>query len=218
MARRRYDDDYDEYDRPRRDRPEPVDSGGNTAVKIIAILGAVVLGIALICGGLVYYVVYSVKKGVSTLHEQLSAELEKQKDRMQEELQKQREQTQQELQKRENSNKVKSQKFVALFLQELKAGQAEAAYQMTSAAYQKRLSLEQFRQWLQKNAEVLRRVPILQAGPFDADTATTFRYEATTLGMGGGFVKVAATVLKEGEEWKVDQLAVEPHDPFNKGP
>ncbi len=213
MARRRYDrDDYDdEFDQPRRNWPEPVESGGNTAVKIIAILGAVVLGVALICGGLVYYVFYSVKKGVSTLHEQLSAEVEKQKEQMQKEMQKRQ-------QERENSNKAKSEKFVAAFLQEVKGGRAEAAYAMTTVDYRKRVSLEQFRELLQKNADVLRRVPRLLAGGLDPDTATTFRYEATTLRGGGGFVKVGVTVVKEGEEWKVDQLTVEPHDPFNKGP
>ena len=105
--------------------PPPESGGGNTAVKIIAIIGAVLLGIAVVCGGVVYYLVYSVKKGVSSLQEQITQEMEKQKKQ------------------RENSNKTKAQKVVDAFMQELKGNRIEAAYQMTTAAYQKRVSLDE---------------------------------------------------------------------------
>jgi hypothetical protein len=193
-------DDYDDGDRPRRRPPPPPESGGgNTAVKIIAIIGAVLLGIAVVCGGVVYYLVYSVKKGVSSLQEQLTQEMEKQKKRQ------------------ENSNKTKSQKVVDAFMQELKGNRIEAAYQMTTAAYQKRVSLDELRELVKKNAATLQSGPPLRPNLFDPDTATTYVFSATAA-VAGGFVKISLTIVAEGEGWKVDQLSVEPHDPFNKKP
>src|SRR5260370_1110739 len=69
----------DDYDRPRSRPPAPEpDSGGNTAVKIIAIIGGVVVAISLVCGGLAYYVFYSVKKGAERVGDGVADVVEKQ--------------------------------------------------------------------------------------------------------------------------------------------
>src|SRR4051794_8081991 len=74
----RYRDDYDRL-RSRRPAPEP-DTGGNTAVKIIAIVGGVVVAISLVCGGVAYYVLYSVKKGAERVGDGFADVVEKQQE------------------------------------------------------------------------------------------------------------------------------------------
>ena len=68
MARSRDDvrDDYDDEDRPRR-RPRAGPESGNTTVKVIAIVGAVVLGVVVVCGGLVAVAVYSISQAMSNV-------------------------------------------------------------------------------------------------------------------------------------------------------
>jgi hypothetical protein len=200
MARQRdYDEeddrDYREERRPRRRRdqdeePAPSGGGGSTAVKIIAIIGGVFLLIALICGGAVYYVVSSAKKGLTNLQEKLSEEIEKEKKRQ------------------ENSDKTKSKKFADSFLQELKANRSDAAYQMTSAGYRQRVPQDQFAELLKQHSATIGAAMPFRINPFDPDMGTTYRYTASSFAQGKRW-EIAVTVVKEGQNWKVDQLSVD---------
>src|SRR5437879_280047 len=53
---RRYDHDDDDDRRSR--RPAAGESGGMTAVKILAIIGTVILGVTIVCGGLGAFGIY----------------------------------------------------------------------------------------------------------------------------------------------------------------
>ena len=97
---RRYDDDDDD-DREERDRPirRAPESGGSIAVKILAILGSVLMVLVLVCGGLAYYVISSVKQGVKHVQANLSEAIEQQKEQIECDQQRMREQMEEDQKK-----------------------------------------------------------------------------------------------------------------------
>jgi flagellar motor protein MotB len=236
----RYRDAYDR-DRPRyRPVPEP-DNGGNTAVKIIAILGAVVVAISLVCGGLAYYVFYSAKQGAQRVGDGFADVVEKQQQQFaleQQRIQKQMEeqhklaveQAQKEEKERKEqqakaqqerkqklADKAKATAFANTFLGEVKAGRTAQAYAMTSAGYRRRVSQEQFAEQLRDNANNLRGVGTFRdrSVGFEQDFEPPFSYNETSVGK-GGFIKVEVTVTKEDDGWKVDQFFAGLFDPHKK--
>src|SRR5262249_29764954 len=147
MPRPRLNDNYDEdddFDQGR--RPTPDISKGMSTVTIVAIVAGVVLTIALMCGGLGFYAIHSVFKTAEGFQEKVVEQIEK--------AQKEQERLQKEL---ENSDKEKSRQFANGFVQELRGNRVEAAYAMTTAAYKKRVSLEQLKELVTKQAGVLAR-------------------------------------------------------------
>src|SRR5262245_33023721 len=177
------DDDFDDW--PRR-RPPSSSSG----VKIVAIIFGFFLVIVLICGGLVYYMVYSARKTV---------------DRMQDDLQKM---AQEHQAKEANSDRGKAQRAADQFIQEVKGNRIDAAYRMTSAAYQKRVTPEDFRALVTQSRDVLLRAMPFMPDVFAPDTGPTYVFNQKLAGP-RGFSDISVTVIKEGGEWKVDQFRVD---------
>jgi hypothetical protein len=231
----------DDYDRPRRrPAPEP-DSGSSTAIKIIAILGGVIVAISLVCGGVAYYVLYSVKQGAERVGDGVADVIEKQQQQFaleQQRIQKQMEEDQKKAQERfiqeekerkeqlakdqqerkqKLADKAKATAFANTFLGEVKAGRTAQAYAMTSAGYQRRVSQEQFAEQLRDNANNLKGIGTFRdrSVGFEQDFEPPFSYNETSVGK-GGFIKVEVTVAKEGDGWKVDQFFAGLFDPRKK--
>jgi hypothetical protein len=189
MPRSRQSDDFDDddFDRPSRRRPP---SGGSSGVKIVAIIFGFFLVIILMCGGLGYYMVYSARKTV---------------DRMQDDLNKHM----QERQAAEaNSDKGKAQRVADAFIQELKGRRIDAAYRMTSAAYRLRVSPDEFRALVTQSGDVLQHAMPFLPDVFAPDMGPTYVFTQKLPGP-RGFTDVSVTVIKEGAEWKVDQFRVD---------
>ena len=187
MPRRDYDDDDDrDDDRPRRrPRYEPrPSSGGNTAVKIIAIIGGVILTIVLVCGGTVYFAVNRFFK----FGEESIAKMQEQQ---------------------KNSNRAKSQAAADTFIRNLKAKRFDEAFQMTTANCRKKhanpVALEEF----VKDNPKIKDVNMLIPKDF-GENATIYNFEDTMFAQGGGFNKLEVTVVLEGADWKIDRLEINP--------
>ena len=186
MARSRYADDRDDdYE----DRPPPAsEGGGGTAVKIIAIVGAVVVVLALICGGAVAVIAYSFYSAAHKFADKAQQMVD----------QAQQQQASQDEGKRAADG----------FLRDIRQGRLDSAYQSTSAAYQKRVSRKDFDAYVAAHA-VLKTQP--QGGlmphnfnPF-ANAASRYEFEYTTAEP-GKLVTVIVGVVKEGDQWKLDEL------------
>jgi hypothetical protein len=194
MARPRLNDHHDDFDEPRPPRsPHEEASGGMSAVKIVAIVGAVVLTIALMCGGIAIYAIYAIIKTGENVAQQI------------EKIQKDQEKLRQE---QENSDKEKSRQFANGFVQQLREKRAEAAYAMTTAAYQKRVSLEQLKEVMLKQAAVLKQFTGFLADVLAPDKGATYSFNET-IRHEGKPRKLSVTAVKQKEAWKVDQFSVE---------
>jgi hypothetical protein len=206
MARPRLRDDYDDDRGDYGDsRPPPDISSGMSTVKIVAIIAGVVLCVALMCGGLAFYAIHSVFSTAEKLQERVVQQVEK--------IQKEQERLQKE---QENSDKEKSRQFANGFVQELRGQRGEAAYAMTTAAYQKRVSLEQLKELMARQAAVLRRFSGFFADVLAPNQGATFTF-SDSIARGGKQHKLSVTAVKEGAGWKVDRFAVEDDEQGPKG-
>jgi hypothetical protein len=181
-----------EDDRDFRDERPPQSGGGNTAVKIVAIIAGTVLFVFVACTGLVFLGCYTLKKGVERVGEtieQAQADMEKRQAEL------------------EKSDKRHSAKFAESFLQELKDLRYDAAYQKTSEAYRKGTSRKDFEAFVAKNQEALTGFGSLSEDAFAPDMGTTF-VVTKVAHVTGGFKDVTITVVKDGNGWKVDKIGV----------
>jgi hypothetical protein len=205
MARSRHRDDYDdeydedEYDdedeRPR--RRSSAESGGNTAVKILAIIGAVVLGIVLVCGGLAFYAFRSAQQGLDQMQVEVAARQEQMR----------REQQERE-RKEANSDNGRSEQFANAFLQEVKGNRADPAYRMTTAAFKARVSQDAFKTLVQKSAGPLNLSLPVSADLFAPEAGAVYSFHGPVMD-NRRVLNLSLTVVKEGNDWKVDQFALD---------
>ncbi len=236
---RRYDDGEDRDDRDRPIRRTPQD-GGSLAVKILAIIGGVLVVVVLVCGGLAYYVISSIRQGAQQVGENFSKVVEQQRgqferaqQQMKQKIEEDQKKAQERLEKdeqerkqqqaralRERNEKIaekrKATQVANAFLREAKAGRVAEAYAMTSAAYRKRVSQEQFAELTREYANTLQALnPFRDAVLADQDLIPPFTYSQTQA-VRSGFIKVEMTVVKEGADWTVDQFDIGTRDPFRK--
>jgi hypothetical protein len=187
MARSQRYDDYDDADEP---RPRSSSSGNKDLVQVLGIIGGVLLLIALVCGGVGFYVFYTVRKAASKMQESIAANVEK---------------MQQEQQRTEAAREL-AQSFV----DDLKDNQATVAYEATSANYQKKMSLEKFKALVKQRAKVIEQQLHLQpdpnTNPFGPNTV--YRFTETILIHGEGSFNLVIAVISEGNQWKVDQFSI----------
>jgi len=186
MARSRRYDEFDDAG-----EPQPRSSSGNKdLLMVLGIVGGVLIVITLVCGGIGLYVFYSVRKAASQMQESIAANVEK---------------MQQEQQRSEGARE-----FAQTFLQDLKDNQADAAYDATSANYQKKMSLEKFKALVKQREKViaqqLRLQPDPNANPFGPNTV--YRFTEMIMIHGEGFYNLAIAVITEGNQWKVDQFSI----------
>jgi hypothetical protein len=95
------------------------------------------------------------------------------------------------------------------FLTEIASGQLEDAYSSTSAGYQKEHSLEQFKEFIDKN-------PFLKSQTSQMATTTNVTQNPTTLQLTLQYSlsgpdksgTCTLTIVKEGDQWKIDHFTV----------
>lgn len=224
MPRRDDDEDDDFEDRPRRrdDRPrrrrdedddrDPPErrSGTSTGTNVALIIGGVILGIFLICGGVSLYIYMSVKRGVQEVQAKLAADNE----RMRVEGEKNRkEQETKDAAKKEqekNSDWGKAKVAADSVMQSVKGRRYEALHEGATAAFQKRLTVEQLKKLIDDNAEHLDSFRAFEKdwGQEPSLTGTTYTY-TNRLMTARGFKTVKVTMVSEKGEWKLDQFLVE---------
>jgi outer membrane murein-binding lipoprotein Lpp len=216
------DDDLDDRprsrdDRPRRRREEDDDreapvgrSGSSTGTTVALIIGGVILGIFLICGGISLYIYMSVKRGVQEVQAKLSADME----RMRVEGEKNRiEQEAKDAAKKEqekNSDWGKAKVAADGIMQSVKGRRYEAIHEGATAAFQKRVSIEQLKKLIDDNAEHLDNFRAFEKdwGQEPSLTGTTYTY-TNQLMTARGFKTVKVTMVMDKGEWKLDQFLVE---------
>ena len=194
-SRRRDDYDDDEEDRPRR-RSQP--AGSNQATKIVLIIGVVILGIFMICGGLALYIYISLAKGIDETKTNLQQQA-------QQDMEKNRQKSKEDEQRRLTGNKVQAEKGMNAFLAELKGNRAETAYtELTTSDYRNRVTLDEFR----KMADILaindsRGATMMKGDFFAADDLKTYAYESFGFGP-----RIRVTMILKNDQWLVDRLSI----------
>ena len=186
---RRYDEDDDRE--PARLRSSS--SGNREVLLVLGIIGGVVLLIALVCGGVAFYVVHSVRKAASRMQESVAANVDR---------------IQQEQQRNEGARE-----FAQSFLQDLKDNQVDAAYEDTSAGYQKKMSLEKFKAMVKQRSSVIEQQLRLQPDPNTNPLGpnSVYRFTEMILIHGEGFYNLVIAIIMEGTQWKVEQFSITPN-------
>jgi hypothetical protein len=181
---------YDEYDDIEEPRPRSSSSGNKDLLLVLGIVGGVLIVITLVCGGIGLYVFYSVRKAASNVQQSIAASVEK---------------MQQEQQRSEGARE-----FAQSFLQDLKDNQTDAAYEDTTANYQKKMSLDKLKAMVKQREQViaqqLRLQPDPNANPLGPNTV--YRFTETILVHGDGSYNLMIAVVMEANQWKVDQFSI----------
>jgi hypothetical protein len=236
----RDDERYSEEPGRRPPRPIARQSDNNLAVKILAIIGGVLVVVVLVCGGLAYSALSSFKQSKQRMEDDFAKVVEKQQEafereqkriweRQEKEEQERRERREKEEQERKEQQdkaleqrnekieeKRKATQLANSFIADAKAGRNADAYAMTSAAYRKRVSQEQFAELTREYANTLRAMQSFRSQVIiEQDLDPPFAY-SDTKPTRGGFLKVEVTVVKEGDAWKVDRFFIGAYDPFQK--
>jgi hypothetical protein len=92
-----------------------------------------------------------------------------------------------------------------VFMQEIAAGQLDAAYGRTSKDYQKRTKVEDFKKFVDANP-ALKSASRFASNQSYTPQRTTVHYTLNTAD--GKSVNVTVQVVKEGEQWRVDSVTV----------
>jgi predicted PurR-regulated permease PerM len=90
------------------------------------------------------------------------------------------------------------------FLNHLTADQPDAAYELTSDKYKKAKSLKEFKDMLAKHAAIVNS-SVSQLNPQPGGNSTMMPF---TLTGPKGTVSGTLHLVKEGEQWKVDQISL----------
>jgi hypothetical protein len=217
---RREDDRPGDYrdDRPRQAAPA---SGGGSALPIVAIIGGVLALVLLVCGGVVFYIIYSFQqagKQMAQTGQQMTGTfakaVEKQNEefeRMNKNIQAKHAQDEQERKEKEAEAR-KATQFANTFVGEAKNGRIANAYGMTTASFRRRVSQKEFADQVKEDSNTLRAMGAL-AQPGDPEPPYQFANQHPSFGK---WTKLELTVIKAGDDFKVEQFSIGSHDPFKK--
>ncbi|HEV3145915.1 MAG TPA: hypothetical protein VGZ47_18665 [Gemmataceae bacterium] len=212
MAKSQRPQDYDDDDvaeEPRRRSGSK--SNNNSLVMIFAIIGGVALVLILVCGGVAFYLVHATKRTVDQAQDKFQENAFKNLEKHQNDFAKE---MQDKKNAEANSDKNKSKDLAESFMQEVKGNRTDAAYKMTSADFQKRMSKNDFAAFVKKNASALQQFRTFFPDFGGSSTGSTFTFNEKLLVAGAGFHNLTLTVIKEGNGWKVDQFSIEPDKRF----
>ncbi|HLW64920.1 MAG TPA: hypothetical protein VKS79_06325 [Gemmataceae bacterium] len=192
-------DRYDDYD-DRAERPRSSPSGNKDLLLVFGIIGGVLLVVVLVCGGIGFYVIYSIRKAASQMQQSVLAKVE---------------QVEKEQQRTEAARE-----FGQSFLQDLKNGETDTAYDNTSANYQKKTSLEKFKALVKQRQRVIEQQVTLQPDPNmnPLGPNSIYRFKEMILIHGEGFYNLVIAVTTEGDNWKVDQFSMTANTANDKAP
>jgi len=162
----------------------------NTAVKIIAIIGGVVVVIVVSCGVLGYFGIKAMKEMASGFEETLKQFAE---------------------------DAQQSQKAVDTFLADIRADKLDSAYQSTTKEFKERLSQKEFEELIKKHPALKERptssINMNPQNPPVSPQAFPSMYQYTYKAQGKDGkdkIDIAITVEKEDGKMKVDQLTITP--------
>ena len=156
---------------------------------ILAIVGGVLLVVALLCGGVVYLWFTILRAGSEMVKE-----------------------TQQNLvhfagvARQEIEASLQAQQAARAFLDDCLAGRHNAAYAATTAAFRKAMTAAQFKDLLDQHP-VRQRPPLTVADLQPIFGLRQYRHGANA--PTGELVQFTVTMVQEGNTWKADQLAVD---------
>jgi hypothetical protein len=214
------EDDDDDDDRPRRprrrredddldDRPIRKSSGGS-GTTIALIFGGVILGIFLICGGVVLYIYTSVKKGVQEVQAKVGQDLERMRVEAEQRRIEQEAKDAKRAEEEKNSDYGRARSAAEAIMQNVKARRIEAIHEGATPAYQKRTTVEQLKTLIETNKDYLDAFRKFEKdfGEEPPLSGSTYLF-SQQLQTAFGFRKVKITMVKEGTEWKMDQIIVE---------
>ena len=204
-ARRPRDEDEDDDDRPRSARAKP--AGGNTAVKVVLIVGGVLVVITLICAGVGLVIYKSIARGVDDARAKTQVDFNKLAEENMKQhnknVDKMLDDQQQRQQKAANADKVKATAAAAAFMQEVKGGRAAAAYALTSADFRGRTTEAAFAALVRDNAPALAKSVAPQADIFTPESGSTYAFS-----IWAGFQTVNVTAIKQDGKWVIDVFTV----------
>ncbi len=218
MPRSRSDDD--DYSRelerdPGVRRRKPLKDSENSTVKILLILGAIFLSILLVCGGVIAYVAYLMHRSYENTMEWASAESQRmqgemaaQQQKMQEEALARQRQFEEETRKRQEalptSDRAKAQSFVRSWVKQVHEKRLDDAYALTSAAYQRRVSRQEFDRFAARNPNIGLFPPNFG---FDQGPLQGAQFTFSWTGHASrGFTNYTVTVIKVGGVWLIDDI------------
>jgi hypothetical protein len=200
MARTREREPHDDPDGGPEERVplrRPAGDGGNVAVKIMAILGAVVLGLAVICSGTVAFLWYLTTRTVATVSQNVPKEVK-------------------ELVVQTTApdggagplnwagNAGQIQPVVEGFVNDLRNKNFDRAYQATSKAYQARTSRKAFEGYVVQRPAITS--PTMTLLPADLDVGgKRISFQLTDLDAPLAH-DVRLDVVEEDGGWKIDSL------------
>ena len=196
----RFEDD-ERTDQDGRSEPlGPPPPGGNSAIKIVGIVGGAVVVFGLIICGLIYYAFYPAKKGLA----QINDDLQKQTQILQADMQHDLENRKLEEQ---NGDKAQATKAANAFLQEIKGRRFDTAYEMTTEKYKSRVPKVKFRALITEFGKEIGRVIQFRPDLAAENVGDTFTFKETIIR--NGLLKLTLALVKDDGKWKVDELAVE---------
>jgi hypothetical protein len=155
---------------------------------ILGIVGGLVLVLVLICGGVIYVVSNAIRGTAEAIRDagQQIAQLDKAH--------------------REQEALLHAQQTALEFLDNCVAGRTQAAYQATTAAFQKRLTLAAF-------TDLLAKHPAANKGPLNPidvqPVGGAQQYRLSTQTPAGAPIDFTVTMAREADNWKVDELAID---------
>ena len=214
----RYERDDDDDDRPRRarrrdddddDRPIRKSSGGDTATKVLLIIGAVILGIFLICGGVTLYIYNSVKSGVQDVGTKFGQKMDELKVESEKRLKEMEEKQAKQAEEEKKSDYGKAKLAAETFMQNVKGRRYDAIHKYATESFQKRMTVEQLQKLVEANADHLDSFRGIERPWGDQSlTGTTFVFDQQLM-TAFGFKQMKITMVNEKDEWKLDQFIVE---------
>jgi hypothetical protein len=100
-----------------------------------------------------------------------------------------------------------AQTDVLNFLDDIHEGNQKTAYERTSKAFRGRQTQDQFAGWIDRHP-ALRQALEHNVVPKGGSTANSIRFEVTLGEKSRPALQLSITVVKEGDNWKVDALSV----------
>jgi hypothetical protein len=155
---------------------------------VLGVVGGGLLLLVLVCGGAIYMITSAIRDTTQTMS-QAGQEMAKQIGDL----------------AREQQAEQQARQTARAFLDDCLAGRLNAAYEVTTAAFKKRFTQDQFKDLLAKH-------PVGPRAPLNLNEVLTFglqRYRVTAAAPAGEPVLLTVTLAQDGNVWKVDQLTVD---------
>ncbi|MBM4091825.1 MAG: hypothetical protein FJ276_20715 [Planctomycetes bacterium] len=189
----------------------PPQSGAKTTVIVLAIVVGVLMVLFLMCGGLVLVAFRWTRSAVDTNMRQLVEQAEKQAQEARERQEKVYEENQAEW-----AGQGEGQRFAERFLAALRENRFADAYRETTATFREKYHSDKDLEQFTRAHSALQKPAMLFDADFNQQDATRQRFQFNAMEgemMDMKIVKVSVSVVKDGLNWRVDELTVS-DDPF----